>query len=125
MRGIKNRNSAKVKKLAIFLALFLVLGIFLNSLVNVYQKKKEAAEALARMEEERMELSDRAAELEETLARLETKEGLDFEIRKRLNVAAAGENVAIIVEESSGAPLPQPEKSVWDKIREFFENLFD
>lgn len=120
MRGIKNKDSGKWKKIAIFLGLLIVLGFLLNSVGKVYRKKENAEEVLARMQKEQFELQERSRELEETLSRLETEEGLEYEIRKRFNVAGAGESVAIIVEEEAATSSPKTEKSFWQKIKGFF-----
>ena len=124
IKGIKRKNGGK-KRLALFLGLFILSGLVLNSLGNVYQKKKEAQEALADMRRQKAELEERKAELAEALDKLETPEGVDFEIRKRFNVAAAGESVAIIVEEERSADLQKIEETWWGKVKNFFGQLFE
>jgi cell division protein FtsB len=126
MRGIKikNRNQSKWKRLGIFLILLLVFGFLLNSVRNVYQKKKEAQSVLARMEEEKTKLEERDKFLKESLAKLATNEGMNFEIRKKLNVARAGESVAIVVEEEQPSTTKTFEVSAWQKLKDFFTGLF-
>lgn len=124
MRGIKNKKENKIKKLAIFFVLILVLGLLLNSVRKIYDKKEEAQKIMARMEEEKARLQERQKFLKESLANLETIEGLKFEIRKKLNVAEAGENVAIVVDEEQTAPTSQTNLSSWQKIKDFFTDLF-
>ncbi|MFH0804081.1 MAG: hypothetical protein V1896_00570 [Candidatus Zambryskibacteria bacterium] len=124
MRGIKNKESGKWKRLAFFLLLLLVFGVLLNSVRNVYQKKKTAQGALARMEKEVADLENRDQFLKESIAKMATQEGLEFEIRKKLNVAEAGESVAIIVDETQTTPVPAVPVSSWQKIKNFFTDLF-
>ena len=47
--------------------------------------------------EEKTKLEERDKYLKESVRRIATQEGIEFEMRKKLNVAAVGENVAIIV----------------------------
>lgn len=124
MRGIRTKESGKWKKAALTLALLLVLAVLLNSARGVYQKKKEAQQTLARMEKEKSELENRQKYLQDSLANLATKEGIDFEIRSKLNVAAAGERVAIIVNQTASSSDQTSSLSAWQKIKNFFTDLF-
>jgi cell division protein FtsB len=124
MRGIKTKEDKKWKKAAIFLVLLLMFGILLNSVNNIYQKKKAAQEALVRMQKEATELSNREEKLQESIARLDTTEGMNFEIRKKLNVAEAGESVAVIVDQKITTTTPPVQLSTWQKVKNFFSDLF-
>ena len=79
--------------------------------------------ALAQMQAEKLELENRNNFLEDSLEKLKTKEGVEFEIRKKLNVAEAGESVAIIVEEESIEVTPKLKISFWQKVKDFFKNI--
>ena len=125
MRGIKTKETGRWKKIAIFVALLLVFVVLLNSVHRVYKKKKEVEKALVQMETEKTELEQRNDFLKDSLEKLKTKEGVEFEIRKKLNVAEVGESVAIIVEEEPSEPTPTPKISPWQKIKNFFIYLFD
>jgi cell division protein FtsB len=124
MRGIKNKENGKWKKLAAFVALLFLFGVLLNSVRNIYQKKQAAGEALARMEEEKTKLEERDQFLKDSLNKLATTEGIKFEIRNKLNVAEVGESVAIIVNEEASSSTQTPSISTWQKIKNFFLNLF-
>lgn len=124
MRGIKNREKGKWKRLVVFLILLSIFAILLNSIKNVYIKKKIAQKTLVRMEKEASELEKRNKFLKELLEKLTTKEGLEFEMRERLNVAKIGENVAIIVEEKPLATASQTAISPWQKLKNFLSELF-
>lgn len=124
MRGIKTKESGQWRKPVIFLVLLLVFGALLNSVSNVYKKKKMADKALARMGKEVSELKKRGEFLEELLGKLTTKEGLSFEMRRKLNVAEEGENVAIIVEGEKTTSTQNLETSPWQKLKFFFIGLF-
>jgi cell division protein FtsB len=124
MRGLKHKESGKWKKVGIFLILFLILIFLSNSLNNVYQKKKNADMALTRMKERVTDLQNREEVLKQSLARLDTEDGMKFEIRKKLNVAQAGESVAVIVDPEQKAPVPSYLISPWQKFKNFFSWLF-
>ena len=125
MRGLKHKEGGKWKKAGIFLILFLILIFLSNSLNNVYQKKKNADIALARMQERVADLQNREEVLKDSLARLDTIDGMKFEIRKKLNVAEVGESVAVIVDPEQKAPVPAYSISPWQKFKNFFSWLFE
>ena len=125
MRGVKTRDKELRKRFIIFFMLLVLFGVLLNSVRKVYKKKENAEKALVRMEEERKELENRKIFLENSLSRLETEEGIKFEIRKKLNVAQAGENVAIIIDTQSTTSAPTSEISTWSKFKNFFGGLFE
>jgi hypothetical protein len=124
MRGIKTKESGKWKRVCIFIALVLVFGVLLNSVYKVYLKKREAQAMLSRMEKEMTDLKNRQQFLSADLQKLNTTEGMAFEMRKKLNVAGAGESVAIIVDQSEPVPTPIIPLSNWQKFRNFFVDLF-
>jgi len=124
MRGLKTKEQSKWKKIAFFCVLFLVLIFLLKSVRNVYQKKKAADEALIQMQKEITELEARKNSLDKSLSRMETEDGVEFEIRKKLNVAEAGEKVAIIVESTDVNNSTQTDISFWQKFKNFFVELF-
>jgi len=125
MRGLKHKEGGKWKKAGIFLILFLILIFLSNSLNNVYQKKKEADVALTRMKERVADLQNREEVLKQSLARLDTIEGMKFEIRKKLNVAEVGESVAVIVDQEEKATESGYFISPWQKFKNFFSWLFE
>ena len=124
MRGIKTKKSSKWKILVAFLFLVLVLGVVLNSVRKVYNKKIGAEEALVKMNDRVYELQKREKELNDSLERLKTQVGLAFEMRRKLNVAEVGESVAIIVEEEIPIVPSTIKISNWQKFKNFVVNLF-
>jgi len=123
MRGIKTKSKIRWRRAAIFVALFIIFIILLNSVNRVYKKKKEVEKALTQMQSEMVALEDRNEFLKNSLEKL--KEGVEFEIRKKLNVAEVGESVAIIVEGEEVPNTPKLEVSTWQKIKDFFGGLFE
>lgn len=124
MRGVKRKNEDDWKKYAVFCLLLLLLVVLSNSTRKVYNKKVETEKVLARMQEESGQLEERKKILEENLSRIQTDEGLEFEIRKKFNVARAGESVAIIVEEESTTTTSDVSPSLWQKFKNFLSGIF-
>ncbi len=124
MRGIKKREESRWKRIIIFIALLFILALFLNSVNGVYKKKKRVDKVLVQMKKKVSELEKRNEFLKELLKKLKTKEGIEFEIRKKLDVAGAGEKVAIIVEGEKNPTVLNLKISTWQKIKNFFSDLF-
>jgi cell division protein FtsB len=125
MRGIKTKESGKWKRICVFCVLLVVFGVLLNSARKVYEKKTEAQAMLSRMEKEFADLKNRQEFLASSLQKLGTADGIAFEMRKKLNVAGAGESVAIIVDQSKPASTPPAPLSSWQKFKNFFVELFE
>lgn len=106
------------------MGLLILLLVLSNSARNVYKKKKSAEETLVRIEREAEELKSRDAFLKKSIERITTQEGLEFEIRKKLNVAEIGESVAIIVDQGSSTVADNSQTSAWQKFRNFWVKLF-
>jgi hypothetical protein len=98
--------------------------VLVNSVRGVYQKKKSAEEILVRMEKETSDLKNRDQYLKASIERMATKEGLEFEMRKKLNVAQAGEGVAIIVENGDSSTTTDTQISAWQKFKNFWIGIF-
>ena len=124
MRGIKTKKSGKWKKVGIFLILLILLVVLLNSARKVYDKKKEAQDTLVRMQGEVAKLENRNEVLKQSIKNINTKEGLEFELRQKLNVAQIGESVAVIVDEPQSTSTPIAQISDWQKLKNLFLDLF-
>lgn len=125
MRGVNKKGNSALKRLFVFVFLFSLLIILGNSTRKVYNKNKDAEKALVRMEQEIQELNDRKQELKNAQERLKTQEGIEYEIRKKFSVARAGEQVAIIVDDTSTSTNSAQTPSSWQKIKDFFSNIFN
>ena len=77
------------------------------------------------MQNEKLALTNRGEFLADSFKKLETQEGLKFEIKKKLNVALSGESVAIIVEEPKPTSTTVSKTTSWQQLKNFFKNLFD
>jgi cell division protein FtsB len=124
MRGLKNRGEHIGKRVTIFFVLVLILCALTNSVYKVYSKRVEAQKTLARMQDEIKAMEEREGQLAASLKRLETDEGMALEMRKKLNVAEAGESVAIIVDDNKSVSVPVAQTSPWQKFKNFVVDLF-
>src|SRR3989344_537704 len=124
MRGIKTKESGKWKKVGIFLILLILVVVLLNSARKVYDKKKEAQDTLVRMQGEVAKLENRNEVLKQSIKNINTREGLEFELRQKLNVAQIGESVAVIVDEPQSTSTPIAQISDWQKLKNLFLDLF-
>lgn len=125
MRGVNTKSKDTLKKLAVFVLLVFIILLLSNSVRKVYTKKRGAEETLARMNTEMQELKMRKESLEEFANRLQTNEGVEFELRKKFNVAGTGENVAIVVDENASSSGSLSPESLWQKLKDFVINLFE
>jgi len=124
MRGVKTKSKLVRKKFGVFLVLLLVLLVLTNSVRKVYKKKIDSEKALVKMDADIKTMEDRKKYLASSIKRLSTTEGIKFEIRKKLNVAEAGESVAIIVNREETASSTPKAESSWQKIKGFFKGIF-
>ncbi len=121
MRGVNTKSKEKLKKILTFFLLLVLLMLLGNSVRRVYIKKNGAEQALARMKAEIEDLKSRQESLEQFASRVETSDGVEFELRKKFNVAGNGEKVAIFVDESNASSTQKKSQSIWSKIKGWFE----
>jgi cell division protein FtsB len=94
-----------------------IIVVFMS--ISVYHRftvEREMSVRRAEMEEERQQLIERKAELEERVDYLSGDRGIEEEIRTHFDVAKEGEQVVIIVdkEEEQKPEIPViPEKKPW------------
>lgn len=117
----------KIRKIlyskASLVALAILLILVTNGAWGIYQKA-----AIARAERDRAarsltDLETRTSELQASLARLQSTNGIEEDVRKKFNVVRPGEDIVVVVDdtmkksENSGAGTST---SVWSRIVSFF-----
>ncbi len=85
---------------------------------NVYQKKIESANTLARVQHEIDDMQNRKTVLSAQLERIKSPEGVEEEIRSRFQVSKEGEKVLIITDVNDSDQTSTSSKG-------FFENAYD
>ncbi|MEK7514400.1 MAG: hypothetical protein AAB587_01085 [Patescibacteria group bacterium] len=85
--------------------LFIIALLSIHSAWTVYQKQVASTGGLWEAQIEWERLTQRQAELEHDISRINSDRGLEEEIREKFSVGKEGERVALIV----GAAVPQEE----------------
>lgn len=121
MRELQQKQKRK-RRLYSLPALFLLLIVALllvRGAYGVVMKERESKRYVKELEEKHIELSRRSEMLEQNIARLQTDEGIDEEIKEKYGVSREGERVAVIVD-------PQPEETVrTEGVHQFFGRFWD
>ncbi len=119
------QQKRKVRSVAYSRVTLVILGVLvllsIRSVWMVYQKQRES-EGLERLAQGQVsELTARKGELEAEVARLQTSQGVDAEIRSKFNVAKPDENMVIVVDDSSSTTqATTTQKSLWQKFLDLF-----
>lgn len=113
---------------AFVLLLLVILFFALRGLWDVYATFHSARADNADTEETFTELKEREEELEERLNILQTKRGVETEIRQRFNVTKPNEGVIYIVKDSerkettsetNNDQIDEPAQSFWESLLEY------
>lgn len=102
----------------IILAIFVLIS--LRSVWVVYGKQRESDELRNNAADRVTALSQREAELQGQLSRLQTEQGIEAEIRSKFSVAKHNENVVVIVDDAASTSTTTPHGGLWQKIIDFF-----
>ncbi len=78
--------------------LSIIAFLLAKGAVGVMDKKRDSSELSRNLSEEAVALTLREQQLKEEVARLQTEEGVEDEIRERFSVTQEGEFVAVIVD---------------------------
>jgi cell division protein FtsB len=107
-------------KITIWVLLVLVLYT-IYSTYRVYQKQKESDFLRGVAEKKVLELEERAMEIDNKIQDLDTKQGLEREIRSKFNVAKEDEKMIVILEEEKeSSTTKKSTSSLWQKILDIF-----
>ena len=108
----------------IFLAFLVILALFLLKAVwDLFEKSQDARIAAESVQREYEELVVREAALKESLARLESSDGVESEIRQKFGVVKEGEEVVIVLPEdtTNAKQGMEKEEGWWQKFLSFFQ----
>jgi cell division protein FtsB len=95
--------------------LLIIAALIARGAYRVFTKERESAHRVADLKDKINVLSSRETELEADIARLGTDEGKIEEIKRKFNVAAEGEHVAVVVDPRGKAATTTPVKTPWYK----------
>lgn len=109
-------------KVVVFILLIIIIYLF-NAVWNVYCKQDLAKENLAKTEATFKELKEREEMLTERIASLRTDIGVEEEIRDKYGLVKPGEEVIIVVDNSTSSDITSEEDDrpgFWQKILNWF-----
>src|SRR3989344_3498380 len=99
--------------------LTLIAFVLAKGAVKIVVKEEESRSRVEALRAEASAMTAREEVLKKNIARLNTPEGIDEEIKAKFNVVPAGEEVAIIVDEKRAATSTEVLKLPW------YQKLFD
>jgi uncharacterized membrane protein YhiD involved in acid resistance len=105
---------------ATLITLFILVLLFAHSTWSVYQKKRASEELKNVSLQNVATLLARDKELKNKIQGLQTEPGIEAEIRSKFTVAKNGENMVVVVEDTStttGEEMSDP--GFWQKIWDF------
>jgi|SRR3989344_394533 len=120
----KSNFKALVHRLPFLLLCIFIFFFVSKAAFNAYIEKKRSAVSVENAEAELARLTERKEFISVELKRLSTEEGREGKLREKFGVGSPGEQVAIIIESDEDGTL-LPEENIFDKIKTFFESLFE
>ncbi len=105
----------------VLVAMALVVTLLVHGVFNVYSKERETSIKADARRAELLDLLNRQASLAAELGRLETKRGVEEELRGKYNVAKPGEGLIVLVEPpGSATTTSNVSQGVWSWIKSIF-----
>jgi len=105
------------------LVLLCVLFLTARAAYNVYGKEVESRERAARAQLELQNLQRRNVEVTKAIEDLNTKEGVEREIRNSFRVAKPGEHLVVLVDPPKTEEVLEPDglvSGLWKKVKGLF-----
>ena len=106
---------------------FTILGFLLIANVKLFSQTSEAGDKYLDLNQEIRELERKNSELEELLAITNDEAEIEKFLREKGLYKKPGEEVVVIKREGGEEEaqiIPQQSASLWDKIADFFKNVF-
>lgn len=100
----------------------LVFGAFIAGAAwDVWQKEQAARRELVAASAAHEAVVLRKNDLEKKIEVLGSPRGVEAELRERFPIVREGEEVIVIVNAPEVEPMPQKERTIWERFRGFFE----
>lgn len=103
--------------------LLVVLFLTARAAYNVYGKETESRDRATRARTELRNLQQRKIEVAKAIEQLNTKEGMEREIRNSFRVAKPGEHLVVLVDPPKSEDVVVPDSLVsglWKKVKGLF-----
>ncbi|MDO8620640.1 MAG: hypothetical protein Q7R64_04835 [bacterium] len=105
----------------VLIGVFILLMVISKATLGLYAKERESRKNLDRVESDLSALTLREEKLRTDIARLQTSEGIDAEIREQFQVAKPGERMVVLIgDEKTVSDEPVKERSLVSKFFDLF-----
>lgn len=128
MRELQSRQKMKRRLYSMpMLGLLLVLVVLAGRGAHgVLKKRHESAARIVELKNKIATMEERKEELNHDIEKLDTKEGIDEEIKEKFSVSREGEMVAVIVDKRNSATTspgssPSWYQRLWASIRSLWQ----
>ena len=123
MRDFQRRNKLRkgLYSWINFILLVVILAVILDGVFNVYKKNRMAKKDVDQIKMVESELLDRKEKLESDIARLQTDAGIDEEIRNKFRLVKAGEEMVIVINETTTKSTSTEQNSWWNKMKKIID----
>jgi cell division protein FtsB len=119
----------KIKKFIyskfVILVLVFILGFLIKGNIGIYTKYRESLSRKNSANVQLVKLSDRQKNIEEKIVNLETRVGIEEELRNRFSIAKEGEKMVVIIEDKNQqfeVKIPEDENFI-EKTFSWFKGL--
>ncbi len=119
------QRKRKIRKVlysrGVMAGVFLLLLLISKATWGLYAKERESKKNLDRVEGSLAALTIRKERLQSDIARLNTPEGIESEIREQFQVAKPGEKMVMLVDDPHSTPAePPPPRSLMSRFFDLF-----
>lgn len=114
-------NKILYSKITIII-LFAFLVILSYSVFSLYKKRNEALTKTRAAEAELNRVKEKQAQIDSSLDKLSTPEGIEDAIRDKFQVVKNGEELIVVTDPEQNKIIEEEneKQTFWDKIKEFF-----
>lgn len=122
MREFEQRKKVRrivYSRLSVALLVVLV-GILGKASYSAYHKYQVSTTAYQDVAREHSELSSRKGQLENDIARLKTKEGIEADIRTKFGMVKEGEQMLVLVDRGTTTQVVPAKASAFDALKSLF-----
>jgi len=122
MRFFRKRHIKRALYAKVVIAVLAVIVIFtIGNTWDIYKKASFAKQKRDEAVKELQSLQERKESLSLSVASLDTKRGIEEEVRSKFGVVKEGEEVVVIIDETSDKKSPESKKSgFWHTVVSFF-----
>ena len=121
----KHKMRRSLYSMPTIIVLFVFTFFIVKGTMGVLEKEWESAKLANQLKGQAISLSAREQDLKDGISRLQTKEGLENEIRGKFNVTQEGEHVAVIVDDKKVTNVNNTSPTHWyQKLWATFKGLW-